>query len=94
MSNVSNEQFCLPDPASFLEWVKRAMNVLGKKPSHFLLDEGAPGSKNRVSRLLDNPNSIKLTDATRLQNEILGEAKRQRIDVGLPVIEQVFLAHK
>ncbi len=72
----SNE--LVPDAEAFVKWVRRALADIKKRPSHFLLDD-TPGSKNRVSYLLNNPDFIRMKLASRLEVEIRQEAARQGI---------------
>lgn len=75
----------LPDAPTFIVWVKRALADLDKKPSHFLREDGMPGSLNRVGNLLKNPTALKLDVARRLEKEIREEARRQGKTL-LPII--------
>ena len=81
----------LLDPQAFVVWVRRALADLRTasaprhRPSHFLLDEDVPGSKNRVANMPAQPELIRLGYASRLEDEIRAEAKRYGVDL-LPMV--------
>lgn len=75
-SNANKDS--LPSPGQFMRWVQLSLLVLDRPASHFLRDEGVEGSKNRVSRLIQNPTALKLDVARRLHCEITDAAKKMK----------------
>jgi hypothetical protein len=71
----------MPTPEQFAFWVEQSLRQLRKRPSHFLLDEGKPGSKNRVSNFLNAPENLKLHLASELQRQILTDAVRSGVNL-------------
>jgi len=82
-----------PEPEAFANWVRRALADLRMRPSEFLVDEGKPGSVNRVAAILKNPSSVKLSMARRLEAELLEEARRQGKDL-LPLLPEEYPVKK
>ena len=69
----------VPTPEQFRDWVARSIETMGSRPSHYLLDDAMPGSKNRVQNFLSNPGVLKLHMAHELQNQILTDAVRRGV---------------
>jgi hypothetical protein len=72
----------VPNPEQFAEWVRASLEQLGTRPSHYLIEEGVPGSKNRVSLFLKNPKNLKFHLASELQRQILTDAARKGVNLG------------
>ncbi|WP_027237270.1 hypothetical protein [Leisingera caerulea] len=79
----------IPSPEQFARWVEGSLDRLPTRASHYLLVEGKPGSKNRVSNFLKNPNNLRLELAYELQRQILTDAVRYGVNLDPIKIEQL-----
>ncbi|UWQ31309.1 hypothetical protein K3555_11880 [Leisingera sp. M527] len=79
----------IPSPEQFAEWVSGSLERLKKRPSHYLLEEGVPGSKNRVSNFIKNPEFLRLHLACELQRQILTDAVRYGVNLDPIKIQQL-----
>ena len=69
----------IPSPDQFSTWVKQSTRHLGTFPSNYLLDPKKPGSKNRVTNFLTDPEHLSLSLACELQRQILTDAVRKGV---------------
>ncbi|KPD10892.1 hypothetical protein [Phaeobacter sp. 11ANDIMAR09] len=69
----------IPSPDQFSVWVKESTLQLGTFPSNYLLDPKKPGSKNRVTNFLADPEHLSLSLACELQRQILTDAVRKGV---------------
>lgn len=77
----------VPAPEQFAEWVRSSIDQLGTYPSYYLLEDDVPGSKNRVSNFLKNPNCLQLHLASELQRQLLTDAVRRGVNLKPIVIQ-------
>ena len=70
-----------PTEDEFAVWVRRSIADLNMHPANFLLDDGVPGSKNRVALILKNPHTLRFGMARRLHREIVEQAKARDVEL-------------